>query len=65
MIDCEIFLRWLEPFTHNLEDEETHAPAQVSRDSDSGRTTKVAETSSTHNMFLLISKNAEIATLAR
>ena len=29
----------LKPFTENLEDQETPAPAQVSRDSDSGRTT--------------------------
>ena len=63
MIDCEIFLRWLEPFTHNLEDEETHAPTHFSRDSDSRRTTKVAERSSKHNMFLLISKNERLRRL--
>ena len=42
MIDCEIFLEWLEPFTDYLEDTETPAPAQISQDSDSDRTTKVA-----------------------
>ena len=34
---------WLEPFTENLKDTETLAPAQVSQDSDSERTTKVSE----------------------
>ena len=29
----------VKPFTENLEDQETPAPTQVSRDSDSGRTT--------------------------
>ena len=41
---------WLEPFTDNLEDAETLAPAQDSQDSDSGRTTKVTERSRKHNI---------------
>ena len=39
---CEIFQNWFEEFTENLEDTEAPAPAQISRDSDSERPTKVA-----------------------
>ena len=42
---------WLEPFTDNLEDTETPAPAPVSQDSDSERTTKVAENLRKHSIF--------------
>ena len=42
---------WLQPFTDNLADTETSASAQVSQDSDSERTTKVAEKSRKHGIF--------------
>ena len=32
MIDRRTLPEWLEPYTDNLEDTETHAPAQVSQD---------------------------------
>ena len=51
---------WLRRFTENLEDEETHAPAKVSQDSDSKRATKVAENQGS-TVFLFTSQNAEIA----
>ena len=53
----------LEPFTDNLEDTETPAPAQGSQDSDSERTTKVAENQGSI-VSLLTSQKAEIATSA-
>ena len=46
------FPDWLEPFTDNLEETETPAQAQVSQNSDSERTTKRAERSRKHNIFI-------------
>ena len=50
---------WLEPFTDNLEDTETLAPAPVSQDSDSERTTKVAEKLRKHCIFTHFSKSRD------
>ena len=50
---------WLEPFTENLKDTETLAPAQVSQDSDSERTTKVAEKSMMHTTFTHFPKSRD------
>ena len=51
--------QWSQPFTENLEDTETLAPAQVSQDSDSERTTKVAEKLMMHTTFTHFPKSRD------
>ena len=51
---------WLEEFTDNPEDTEVHAPAHISQDSDSERSTKVGWTSRKQS-YLLTSQKTEIA----